>query len=128
MDQASMEMVKAVGMVILRVPAAPPVMYPPVMLPKPRLGGPLSCNTTSPSAPAAFPSSFPQSLPLAQESCDKMWRKLAVKLQHRIAIIIRGSWSRAECQAYKGIGGMSRSRKGVRLDGPAEGRARARGW
>ncbi len=49
MDQASMEMVKAVGMVILRVPAAPPVMYPPVMLPKPRLGGPLSCNTTSPS-------------------------------------------------------------------------------
>lgn len=42
MDHASMEMVNAVGMVILRVPAWPPVMKPPVMLPKPRLGGPLS--------------------------------------------------------------------------------------
>ena len=42
MDQASMEMVKAVGMVILSVPACPPVMKPPVILPKPRFGGPLS--------------------------------------------------------------------------------------
>ncbi len=55
MDQASMEMVKAVGMVIFSVPAAPPVMYPPVILPKPRLGGPFSCNTTPTSASATFP-------------------------------------------------------------------------
>lgn len=35
MPQASMERVKAVGMVIFRVPALPPVMKPPVMLVKP---------------------------------------------------------------------------------------------
>lgn len=49
MLQASMEMVNAVGMVIFRVPAWPPVMNPPVMLPKPRLGGPRSCSTRLPS-------------------------------------------------------------------------------